>query len=188
MLFSAPSMKLFGWTCFLGFGLSLLLGCSAFTPAIAPPSAGDPSSPSSSSMQSSPFRGGQGQILPITAQVDVEGQVIQLEVAQTPRQQQMGLMYRTELPADRGMVFVFNPPRSIQFWMKNTLIPLDMVFLQNGEVKAIVAEAPPCTTNPCPTYGPSNVAVDQVIELAAGRAAELNLKPGDRLSVQFLSN
>jgi len=69
--------------------------------------------------------------------------------------------------------------------MKNTKIPLDMVFLKDGEVKAIEANVPPCTTDPCPSYGPQT-SIDQVIELRGGRAAELGLRVGDRVSVKFL--
>jgi hypothetical protein len=69
--------------------------------------------------------------------------------------------------------------------MKNTKIPLDMVFLRDGEVKAIVADVPPCTTNPCPGYGPE-IPIDQVIELQGGRAAQLGLKVGDQVSIKFL--
>jgi hypothetical protein len=70
--------------------------------------------------------------------------------------------------------------------MKNTKIPLDMVFLRDGQVRMLKANVPPCTTNPCPTYGPgSEVPIDQVIELRAGRAAQLGLKTGDRVNIKF---
>jgi uncharacterized protein len=83
------------------------------------------------------------------------------------------------------MLFTFDPPQPVSFWMKNTKIPLDMIFLQGGKVIAIVAEAPPCTTTPCPTYGPDQpVPIDQVIELRGGRAAELGLKVGDPVTVK----
>ena len=60
-----------------------------------------------------------GQVLPITAQAQISGQIINLEVAKTPKEQAMGLMYRTELADDRGMLFSFDPPRKVNFWMKN---------------------------------------------------------------------
>jgi uncharacterized membrane protein (UPF0127 family) len=124
-----------------------------------------------------------GQILPVSAEVTINGQVIDLEVAQTPGQQEMGLMYRTELPPNRGMLFPFNPPRRVGFWMKNCRIPLDMVFLRQGAVKSITNHAPPCTKDPCPIYD-SKASIDQVIELAGGRAKQLGLKVGDRLTIQ----
>jgi uncharacterized membrane protein (UPF0127 family) len=130
---------------------------------------------------------GQAQVLPISAEADINGQIIQLEVAETPEQQAKGLMYRPPLPDDRGMLFPFNPPRFARFWMRNTPSPLDMVFLRNGEVRAIVNNAPPCEADPCPTYGlDTPTQIDQVIELRAGRAAELGLAVGDRVQIRFL--
>lgn len=95
-------------------------------------------------------------------------------------------MNRTSLASDRGMLFPFNPPRPAQFWMKNTLIPLDMLFLRNGVIKSIAKNVPPCKADPCPTYGSPNEEIDQVIELRGGSALQLGLKVGDRVSVQFL--
>ncbi|MFE1744507.1 DUF192 domain-containing protein [Coleofasciculus sp. H7-2] len=142
-----------------------------------------PAQPALSSSEASPAQNKMGQTLPISAKATMASQVIQLEVARTPQQQQMGLMYRKSLADDRGMLFLFNPPQPINFWMKNTLIPLDMVFMLDGVVKAIAANVPPCTTSLCPTYGP-NTPVNQVIELRGGRAAELGLKAGDRVTIQ----
>jgi uncharacterized protein len=128
-----------------------------------------------------------GQMLPISAQAEIRGQRISLEVARTRQQQQMGLMYRTSLADNRGMLFPFDPPQPTSFWMKNTKIPLDMIFLRDGQVKAIFANVPPCKADPCPSYGPENtILIDQVIELRAGRAAELGLKVGDRVTIKFL--
>lgn len=125
------------------------------------------------------------QMLPISAEAEIDGQKIELEVARTPQEQAQGLMYRPVLPDNRGMMFPFDPPRPVRFWMMNTPQPLDMVFLLNGEVKAVEANAPPCTQRPCPTYGTS-IAVNQVIELRAGRAAELGIEPGKQLNIRFL--
>jgi len=130
----------------------------------------------------------QAQYLPISAEAEINGQTIQLEVARTLQEQAKGLMYRPPLPDDRGMLFPFDPPRPVQFWMKNTPSPLDMVFLRDGEVQAIVTAAPPCEADPCPTYGPeTSVAIDHVLELRSGRAAELGLTVGDRLEIQLLN-
>lgn len=128
-----------------------------------------------------------GQTLPITAQATIGSQVINLEVAQTRQQQALGLMYRRLLPANQGMLFTFSPPQPVSFWMKNTKIPLDMIFLHQGKVQAIVANVPPCSQTPCPTYGPEPpVPIDQVIELRGGRAAELGLSVGDRIAIEPL--
>jgi len=128
----------------------------------------------------------QPQALPISASANIANQRINLQVARTPLQLEKGLMYRTSLAADQGMLFIYNPPQPVSFWMKNTKIPLDMVFLRDGQVNMLKTNVPPCTTNPCPTYGPgSKVVIDQVIELRAGRAAQLGLKVGDRVSIKF---
>jgi uncharacterized protein len=125
-----------------------------------------------------------GQKLPVSAQLAIGGQKIGLEVARTPNEQSTGLMYRTDLAKDRGMLFVFNPPQPARFWMKNTLIPLDMIFMSNGVVKYIGTNIPPCKTESCPTYGAATkIDIDGVLELRAGRAKELNLKVGDRLKI-----
>lgn len=156
----------------------LLMGCSPPTTAKSP-------IPLSSQVQATT---NPGQNLPISAQATVpNGTKINLEVAQTPEQQMMGLMYRPALPDDRGMLFIFPSAQPVQFWMKNVPVPLDMVFLHNGVVKYIQTAAPPCKSEPCPTYGP-NVPIDQVIELRAGRATEIGLKIGDKLKIEFLKS
>ncbi|MDX2216402.1 MAG: DUF192 domain-containing protein [Oculatellaceae cyanobacterium bins.114] len=172
-------LHLFGIT--LGLGL-LLLACTSSTPNTTS-STDAPREVTPTPRLESQI--GSGQMLPITAEAEVRGQRIQLEVALTPEQQAMGLMFRRELADDRGMLFSFAFPRPAQFWMRNTLIPLDMVFLLNGEVKAIAANATPCTTPTCPLYE-SGVPVNQVIELRAGRAADLGLQVGDRITIRSL--
>lgn len=138
--------------------------------------------PESVSASPRPIR---SQALPISAVATIAGQPIQLEVARTLPQQATGLMGRQSLADDRGMLFPFRPPLRVSFWMKNVLIPLDMVFLRKGKVKAISSNVPPCNAEPCPTYGPDS-EIDQVIELRGGRATELGLKVGDTIKIQFL--
>jgi hypothetical protein len=124
------------------------------------------------------------QNLPISAKAQINSHSIELEVAKTAEQQDIGLMYRTSLPDDRGMLFEFKSARGVNFWMKNCQISLDMIFLRDGVVEAIELSAPPCTADPCPTYEP-NTAVDRVIELRGGRATELGVKVGDRIEIEF---
>ncbi|WP_413171345.1 DUF192 domain-containing protein [Anabaena azotica] len=156
----------------------LLMGCSPPTTAKSP-------TPLSSQV---PATTNPGQKLPISAQATVpNGTKINLEVAQTPEQQMMGLMYRPALPDDQGMLFVFPSAQPVQFWMKNVPVALDMVFLHKGVIKYIQTAAPPCINEPCPTYGP-NTPIDQVIELRAGRATELGLKTGDKLKIESLKS
>ncbi|MBE9223070.1 DUF192 domain-containing protein [Cyanobacterium stanieri LEGE 03274] len=125
--------------------------------------------------------------LPITAMTIINGEQIDLEVATTSEQQAQGLMYRQFLPSNRGMLFPFEFPRRATFWMKNVNMPLDMIFLYRGKVVSIENNVPPCESEPCPIYGPEAI-VDQVLELAGGRANELNLQRGDRIYIQFLEN
>jgi uncharacterized protein len=124
----------------------------------------------------------QPQSLPLSAYTMINQERIEIEVADTPDQQAMGLMFRTSLRNDRGMLFPFAPPRPVSFWMKNCLIPLDMVFIRSERVIAIVANVPPCRQDPCPSYGPK-ASVDQVLELAAGRAKSLGLTVGSSITI-----
>ncbi len=160
----------------------LSTGCSS-VPAVSTtpaPASSQASSAADSGIQNIAL----GQSLPISAQVKVGDQMIALEVAETEQQQEMGLMYRKQLEDNRGMLFPFNPPRPVGFWMKNCLINLDMVFLRKGKVIQVAYNVPPCQKEPCPVYG-SPAEVDQVIELRGGRAKELGIQKGDQLVVEF---
>lgn len=100
------------------------------------------------------------------------------ELALTPDEQAAGMMFRTELPGDRGMLFVFPTARRASFWMKNTLIPLDLIFIRrNGRIANIIASAAPETL----TARASRGRVVAVFEIAGGRAAELGIKAGDQV-------
>jgi uncharacterized membrane protein (UPF0127 family) len=102
-----------------------------------------------------------------------------VEVASTPEQQERGLMFRTSLAADRGMIFPYDPPREASFWMKNTLNPLDMDFIDAaGRVARVAANATPMSLDPIA----SGVPVSGVLELRGGRAAELGIKEGDTVT------
>jgi uncharacterized membrane protein (UPF0127 family) len=101
-----------------------------------------------------------------------------VEVARTPEEQQYGLMNRNDLAPDRGLGFPFDPPRDASFWMKNTLIPLDMIFVRaDGSIANIAANTAPLSLEPMMSEGP----VKAVLEIAGGRAAELGIKPGDKV-------
>ena len=117
------------------------------------------------------------QHLPITAKWCLPQGCIGLEVPQTPQQYQTGLMQRPPLGPWRGMWFRFQPKQRVHFWMKDCIAPLDLVYVRDGRVQQIKANVPPCNAMPCPKYS-SDSPVDGVIELQAGRAAELRLKPG----------
>ncbi len=119
--------------------------------------------------------------------VDIAGKAkVTLEVADTEPKITRGLMYRTSLAPDAGMVFLFRPNREVNFWMYHTLIPLDMLFVHNGKVVKLIADVQPCKSeNPsdCATYpGGRGVFVSEVIELAAGYAKQHDLKEGDTIT------
>ena len=101
-----------------------------------------------------------------------------VEVARTAEEQATGLMNRSSLAPDRGMIFPFAEPRVAGFWMKNTLIPLDMIFVRaDGSIANIEANTVPLSLQPVYSDGP----VSAVLELAGGRSAELGIKPGDKV-------
>ena len=110
-----------------------------------------------------------------------DGSTIDLELALTPEEIANGLMFRPSLPEHRGMLFVFEQSRKPAFWMKNMLIPLDLVFLDgDGVVVDVIAEVPPCAADPCPNYPPSNPAL-AVLEINAGSAAAHGIEVGTNL-------
>jgi uncharacterized membrane protein (UPF0127 family) len=107
---------------------------------------------------------------------DGTGHVFSVELALTPQQQAYGLMNRTSMPQDHGMLFVFGDEAERGFWMKNTLIPLDMVFIKkNGVIHHIHENAIPHDLTTNYSKGP----VMAVLELNGGTSARLNIKPGD---------
>ncbi len=106
-----------------------------------------------------------------------------LEVAASPIDIEVGLMHRYTMPADHGMIFLMGKtPKETSFWMKNTKIPLDMLFVgPTGEIVNIHHSATPDSLSPIPSGG----AVTAVIELNGGIARELNLAPGDKVIYSY---
>jgi uncharacterized membrane protein (UPF0127 family) len=101
-----------------------------------------------------------------------------VEVADTDAQRERGLMFRKTLAPDAGMIFDFHATVEVGFWMKDTLIPLDMVFIAaDGRVEGVHANAKPMDT----TLIASPMPVRFVLEIAGGRAAEIGLEPGDSM-------
>jgi len=113
-----------------------------------------------------------------------DNNLVKLEVASTPQEIERGLMYRTALPEDNGMVFIFHPAQKVHFWMYHTLISLDMCFVHNGKIVKIFQDVPPCkseNSDDCPLY-PDNregLLVTEVIELKAGYARRHGINEGD---------
>lgn len=101
-----------------------------------------------------------------------------IEVVDTEAGRERGLMFRKSLAPDAGMLFDFLTPQMVAFWMKNTLIPLDMVFIAaDGTVETVHANAVPSDLTPIPSGAP----VRFVLEIAGGRAAAIDLAPGDKM-------
>jgi len=101
-----------------------------------------------------------------------------VEIADEPREWQTGLMFVENLPKNEGMLFIFNDSAPRTFWMKNTLIPLDMIFIDENFVVVDVKEnVPPCESDPCQTY-PSEKSPKFVLELNAGSVKENNISVG----------
>jgi uncharacterized protein len=109
------------------------------------------------------------------------GAVYRLELARTPEEQAQGLMFRESLPEKTGMLFLFGDKSVHRFWMKNTMIPLDMVWMDaDGRVLFVSADTPPCKADPCPSYGPESPAAT-VLEIAGGKAAKEKIGIGSIL-------
>jgi hypothetical protein len=100
-----------------------------------------------------------------------------VEIAATPEQQQTGMMYRRSMPRDRGMLFPVSPPRTASFWMRNTWLPLDLVFIAPGGRVLNVGTGTPLSESFIESAGP----VAAVLEINAGEAVRIGLKPGDRV-------
>jgi uncharacterized membrane protein (UPF0127 family) len=117
--------------------------------------------------------------VPLTVQSGTGLHRFTVEVARTPEEQARGLMYRRSLADDRGMVFPYDPPRAVGFWMKNTYIPLDIIFIRpNGRIARIAANTTPLSLEPVSSVEP----VSTVLEIRGGRAAELGIREGDLVS------
>ena len=115
----------------------------------------------------------------IPLQMTSRGKVhrFRVELARSEAEQQRGLMFRTAMGADEGMIFPYAPPQRVAFWMRNTVIPLDIVYIGADGRILNVAHAAPYDERPLPSAG----AVSGVLELNAGRTAALGIGPGDRV-------
>jgi uncharacterized membrane protein (UPF0127 family) len=158
----------------LGLAALLVLGACA-------PSSGDAAPASTQaapeSVATHPVSG--LQVVPLTVEHAGKRHAFKVELAQSPTEQARGLMFRTELAPDEGMLFPMRPPRIARFWMHNTVISLDLIFIGfDGRIINIVANTVPYDDSPI-------MALDTtyaVLELKGGRAAELGIVPGDKVS------
>ena len=154
----------------LSLGLGLALGAGA-TPALAQ---GDPTGPQPTLPRE-----------PLTITDDQgHAHAFQVEMATTPQEQETGLMFRRAVAADSGMLFVFPTVQPEPFWMKNTLVPLDMVFINpDGTIRAIAENTVPYSLAPVDSGGP----VLAVLELQGGITAKENIVVGDRVTAAQFS-
>jgi uncharacterized membrane protein (UPF0127 family) len=109
------------------------------------------------------------------------GVVYRVELARSPEGQAQGLMFRESLPPRSGMLFLFSDAAPHKFWMKNTMMPLDMIWMDGaGRVLFVSAKTPPCKADPCPSYGPE-VPAASVLEIAGGLAAKEKVTVGSTI-------
>ncbi|MCU0255790.1 MAG: DUF192 domain-containing protein [Vicinamibacterales bacterium] len=106
---------------------------------------------------------------------------VSVEIAVTDAERQRGLMFRERMAPNEGMVFVFDQDGTYPFWMKNTLIPLDMIWVDRDyRIVDIAHSVPPCKADPCPSYGHKGSAT-YVVEVVSGFARQRGVKVGDVL-------
>lgn len=115
-------------------------------------------------------------VIPLTVTSGDERIAFSVEVADTPEAQARGLMFRTDLGDNEGMIFPYDGTHAQSFWMKNTPLPLDIIYIgPDRRISNIAAETEPYSLDPVYSVGP----VLGVLELRGGRAAELGIEPGD---------
>lgn len=151
-----------------------LAGCSPPSPAAGPPA------PETAIAQPAVEVGQSGlEQRTLTIQSASAVHRFTVEVARSPGEQEQGLMYRRALAPDRGMIFPYDPAQRVGFWMKNTLIPLDLVFIRSeGTIARIAENAVPHSLDLIDSGEP----VVAVLEIPGGRSAELGIKPGDAVA------
>ncbi|PKN29417.1 MAG: hypothetical protein CVU64_08330 [Deltaproteobacteria bacterium HGW-Deltaproteobacteria-21] len=109
------------------------------------------------------------------------GEFVVAELALSVEQRSKGLMFRDDVAANKGMLFIFEEEAIHSFWMKNVKFPIDILWLDREKrIVHMAKQVPPCKKDPCPTYPPVRPAM-YVLELSAGKSVDLGLKPGDRL-------
>ena len=117
-----------------------------------------------------------------------DGFAVNVEIAADDSTRAQGLMFRDHLANDRGMIFLFSQNGNYPFWMKNTLIPLDMIWIDDQKrIVHVASNVQPCKADPCPSV-PPNAEARYVLELAAGVAARHGLANGQNLRFEGMEN
>lgn len=150
--------------------LALLGGCSPQPAAQA--------TPSTEQQQATVHPVSGLEVIPLTVTSDGKTHRFRVELAESEAAQRKGLMFRTELGPDEGMIFPSVPQTARSFWMKNTPLPLDIIFIgTDGRILNIAAMTTPYSLDSVYSDG----VTSGVLELAGGRAAELGIEPGDKV-------
>lgn len=155
--------------------VAALAGCSPQDTA----STGTPT-PQTPAGQTQPSRHPESglEVIPLTITQDGKVHRFMVEVARSEQEQAKGLMFRKQMGADEGMIFPRRPPDFASFWMRNTVIPLDMIFIgTDGKILNIAANTVPYSLDPQTSDGIASA----VLELNGGRAAELGIEPGAKV-------
>lgn len=170
-----PMPRLNTLLCFTIPVMTLVLVTGSCAPS---PPGGDPSTPPSTTETTS----SSNPPLIEAPQVRLpDGFEVTLELAVTPEELAQGLMFRPKLPDDRGMLLIFAEERLPSIWMMNTLVALDLVYLDSiGNVVEVVKDAQPCPGEPCPRFTPK-LPARAVLEIPAGSATLHGVNAGDRL-------
>jgi uncharacterized membrane protein (UPF0127 family) len=152
--------------------LPLLLGVPACSPQAAEPT------PAPVQEQASVHPVSGLEVIPLTVTTPTGTHALRVEVARTPQEQSRGLMHRTAMGADEGMLFPYDQPRMLSFWMKNTVLSLDLIFIdEERRVINVAANAVPYSERSIYSAAPGIA----VLELVGGRAAELGIVSGSKV-------
>jgi uncharacterized membrane protein (UPF0127 family) len=131
----------------------------------------------------SPGPYGQGE--PTSATVQVRGTTFHVDVVASPEALAIGLSHTASLPADRGMLFLFDKPDYYQFWMKGMTFPLDIIFVRNSTIVPIARNVPvPSGDGELPRYAPDE-PIDKVLEINAGLSDQYGIQSGDAVEIIF---
>ena len=115
--------------------------------------------------------------------VEINGNVFNLEVADSDLLQTIGLMYRDNLNENSGMLFIMDKPMKAAFWMKNMNFPIDMVFIKQNKIVTIIEDIPVCKKESCPRYRSKDM-IDSVIEFNSGTCKKYSISAGQKITIQ----
>lgn len=142
------------------------------SPSVAPPSAAPPSA----APQGRPQHLATESLVVHTAHGP---QAFKVQFADSEQTREIGLMFRKDMPSDEGMIFEFFQPQPVAFWMRNTILPLDIIFISgDGHILNVAANARPFDETPLPSAGDARA----VLEINAGLATRLGIKAGDKIT------